>query len=231
MSKSFLALLSAIIILGVSALLACEQPTAEAKVKVEKLAAFAPNLPTVPTIPPPPYPTQYPDQSYSVYGLRKMIRNTLNTAVHVTGFVAKVYQPPPCPEGQRCPTPAAPHLWLADTPNEEDEVKLLLVAGYAENQGQIDEAVVAAMKGTPLEPLEGSDAPPIPVDLFKGAKVKFQGRYSYSTGGFGAGARGFQSSEGVLSYESHTIITESPEAPAVKAKPVQKAEGAAAPTQ
>jgi hypothetical protein len=220
MSKSFLASLSALVFLGAVALFGCEQ-TAEPKVNVEKLSDFTPNLPTVPNIPPPPHPTQYPDQSYSVYGVRKMIRNTINTALSVTGYVAKVYQPPECPEGKRCPTPAAPHLWMADMADEQDETKLLLVAGYAENQNQIDEAIEAAMKGKPLEVPEGSDAPPIPVDLFKGAKVKFQGSFSYSTGGFGAAARGFQSSDGVLSYTTHTIIEESPEAPPVKVKPGQ----------
>jgi hypothetical protein len=220
MSKSFLASLSAIIFLGACLLLGCEQAQ-EPKVNVEKLSEFTPNLPSVPTIPPPPYPTQYPDGSYSVYGVRKMLRNTLNTALSITGYISKVFQPPECPEGQRCPTPAAPHLWISDAPDEENEDKLLLVAGYAENQNQIDEAIEAAMKGQPLEVPEGSDAPPIPVDLFKGAKVKFQGSFAYSTGGFGAGARGFQSSEGVLSYTTHTILQESPIAPAVKAKPGQ----------
>ncbi len=220
MSKSFLASLSAITMLGTCALLGCEQ-SAEPKVNVEKLSDFTPNLPSVPTIPPPPHPTQYPDGSYSVYGVRKMIRSTINTAVGITGYIAKVYQPPECPEDKRCPTPAAPHLWLADMAGEEDETKLLLVAGYAENQGQIDEAIEAAMKGKPLEVPEGSDAPPIPVDLFKGAKVKFQGSFAYSTGGFGAAARGFQHSDGVLSYSTHTILEESPDAPPVKVKPGQ----------
>jgi hypothetical protein len=222
MSKSFLVSLSAIIFLGALGLLGCEQAQ-EAKVNVEKLSDFTPNLPSVPTIPTPPHPTQYPDGSYSVYGVRKMIRNTINTALSITGYVAKVYEPPPCPEDKRCPTPAAPHLWLADAADEQEETKLLLIAGYAENQTQLDEAVEAAMKGQPLEVAEGSDAPPIPVDLFKGAKVKFQGTFGYSTGGFGAAMRGFQHSDGVLAYSTHTIIQESPIAPAVKVKPGQMA--------
>jgi hypothetical protein len=212
--------MSAVCFLGVANLLGCEQ-TSEAKVQVEKLPEVKPNLPTVPTLPPPPYPTQYPDQSYSIYGLRKMIRNTINTAVTVKAFIAKVYQPPPCPEGKRCPTPAAPHLWLADAAAEEDEAKLLLVAGYAENQGQLEEATEAAIKGQPLEVAEGSDLPPIPVDLLKGAQVKIQGRFSYSTGGFGASHRGFQHSDGVLSYMTHTVLQPSPAQPEFKLLPGQ----------
>ena len=223
MSKPFLALLSAILMLITCGLLGCEQAQ-ESKVNVEKLADFTPNLPSVPTIPPPQHPAQYPDGSYSIYGVRKMIRNTINTALSVTGYIAKVYQPPQCPADKRCPTPSAPHLWLADTAGEEDETKLLLVAGYAENQKQIDEAIEAAMKGTPLEVPEGSDAPPIPVDLFKEAKIKVQGTFGYSTGGFGAGMRGFQHADGVISYITHSVLQESPHAPPVRAKPGQVVE-------
>ncbi|MBN1654290.1 MAG: hypothetical protein JXA30_11015 [Deltaproteobacteria bacterium] len=192
----------------VGILLGCEKSTGT-KVEVEKLDDIKPNLPSVPTLPPPPYPTQYGDQSYSVYGLRKMIKNTINTALSVTGYIVKVYQPPPCEDETKCPPPSAPHLWLGDSPNEEDETKLLLVAGYAENQQQIDDAIA----GKAPEISEGADLPPIPTDLFKGAKVKIQGRFGYSTQGF-VTDRGFQSSEGLLQYVSHQLIE--PGAPSAK---------------
>jgi hypothetical protein len=180
----------------------CEKNTGT-KVEVQKLDDVKPNLPSVPTLPPPPYPTQYSDQSYSVYGLRKMMKNTINTAVTVTGFIAKVYEPPPCEDKEgRCPTPSAPHIWLGDAPTEQDEMKLLVVAGYAENQEQIDDAIA----GKSPDIIEGEAAPPpIPKDLFKGAKVKIQGKFGYRTEGISTD-KGFQSSEGVLQYVSHTII-------------------------
>src|SRR5262245_3338843 len=103
--------------------LGCDK-AAEAKVQVEKLPDIKPSLPPVPTLPPPPFPTQYGDQSYSVYGVRRMLRKTIDTDVVVTGYIAKVYVPPECPPKQKCPLPPAPHIWLADTQGEQDDSKL-----------------------------------------------------------------------------------------------------------
>lgn len=194
---------------------------AEAKVQVEKLPAVTPSLPGVPTLPPPPYPTQLSDQSYTVFGLRKQLRKTIETDVSVTGYIAKVYIPPECPADAvklklKCPTPPAPHMYLADAPGESDESKLLLVAGYAENQISIDEAIEAAKKPKkPLTPeeqkeLDDTGILPIPTDFFAGAKVKVTGRFAYISGS------GFQSSEGVLGYAGHTTLEPAPEAAAAK---------------
>lgn len=181
-------------------LAACEQ-TAEAKVQVEKLPAVTPSLPSVPTIPPPPHPVQYEDQSYSVYGLRRAMRRTIDTEVSVTAYIAKVYVPPECPPKEKCPTPPAPHVWLADTKGEADDNKLLIMADYAENQVSIDDAIKDAKKGKEPDPeMADMGLLPIPVDLFPGAKIKAKGRFAYVSGG------GFQSSEGVLSYGGHEIL-------------------------
>jgi hypothetical protein len=133
---------------------ACEQ-TAAAKVPVEKLPDVKPTLPPVPTIPPAPYPIQYSDQSYSVYGLRRALRRTINTEVNVTAYIAKVFVPPECPPKEKCPLPPAPHIWLADTKTETDPAKQVLVGGYAENQKAIDDAMKEAKKGK-----AGKAAPP-----------------------------------------------------------------------
>ncbi len=208
MTKVFRFLCLTVVLFGVGLLLGCEQGP-KTEVQVEKMAALKPNLPSVPTLPPAPHPTQYSDQSYSVYGLRRQIRNTIGSEVSVTGFIAKVYQPPPCPEGQtRCPVASAPHMWLADSPDEPDKAKTLLVAGYAENQGQIDEAVEMAFKGQEPElPPESTGLLPIPVDFFKGAKIRVKGRFAYIS------SVGFQSSEGVLEYNGHTVLEAAAEAP------------------
>lgn len=183
------------------ALTACEQ-TAQAKVPVEKLPEVHASLPPVPTIPPAPYPVQYPDQSYSVYGLRRALRRTINTEVSVTAYIAKVFQAPECAEGEKCPLPPAPHIWLADTKTETDNTKMVLVGGYAENQKAIDEAIKEATKGKKgkAPPPEDTGLVPVPVDLFQGAKINLKGRFSFMSGA------GFQSSEGVLDYGGHTII-------------------------
>jgi hypothetical protein len=188
---------------------ACEQ-TASAKVPVEKLPDVKPSLPAVPTIPPPPFPIQYSDQSYSVYGLRRAIRRTINQEVQLTGYIAKVYIPPVCPpEGTpakeaktiKCPLPPAPHIWVADTKTETDNAKMVLMGGYAENQKAIDDAIAEAKKPKKkAAPPEDTGLIPVPVDLFQGAKVKLKGRFTYMSGA------GFQSSEGVLDYQGHEIL-------------------------
>jgi hypothetical protein len=181
-------------------LFGCEK-SQQAKIQVEKLGDIRPSLPEVPTLPPSPYPTQYPDGSHSVYGLRKQLRHVIENQVSVTGFVAKVYEPPPCGKNERCAKASAPHVWIADRPDETEPAKLLLLAGYAENQEQIDEAITRAKKGLPPEmPAEGTRLLPIPADFLKGAKVKVKGRFAYMTGG------GFQSSDGVLDYGGHEVI-------------------------
>ena len=192
----------------------CES-AGEAKVQVEKLPEVKPSLPAVPTLPPPPHPTQYADQSYSVYGLRRQLRKTIDTDVSVTGYIAKVYTPPECPPKQQCPLPPAPHIWLADTPGEQDDSKLLILAGYAENQASIDEAIKNAKKGKQptaeeLKEQEDMGILPIPTDFFPGAKIKVQGRFAYVSGS------GFQSSEGVLEYRGHETLEPAPEAAAAK---------------
>jgi hypothetical protein len=195
--------------------LGCEKAAGEAKVQVEKLPEVKPSLPGVPTLPPPPHPTQYADQSFTVYGLRKQLRKTIDTDVQVTGYIAKVFVPPECPPKQKCPLPPAPHMWLADTQGEADEAKLLLVAGYAENQAMIDEAIENDKKGKkPTEEeqkeIEEMGILPIPIDFFPGAKVKVKGRFAYISGS------GFQSSEGVLGYAGHETLEPAPEAAAAK---------------
>jgi hypothetical protein len=184
----------------------CEQK-AEAKVQVEKLADVKPNVPPVPTLPPPPHPIQYSDQSYSVYGLRRNLRRTIDTDVTVTAYIAKVYVAPECPPKEKCPTPPAPHVWLADVAGETDEMKYLIMADYSENQITIDEAIANEKKGKPQDPaeLEAMGMSPVPTDLFAGAKIVAKGRFSYVSGG------GFQSSEGVLGYESHTTTEPAPD--------------------
>lgn len=208
----FSRILCALALLGLVPVQGCDK-AAEAKVQVEKLPEVKPSLPAVPTLPPPPHPTQYADQSYSVYGLRRQLRNTIDTEVNVTGYIAKVYAPPECPPKQQCPLPPAPHMWLADVQGETDETKLLLVAGYAENQAAIDEAMTKAKRGkkpsaAELKEQEEMGLLPIPTDFFPGAKVKVKGRFSFVSGS------GFQSSEGVLGYGGHETLSPAPQAEA-----------------
>jgi hypothetical protein len=178
---------------------ACEQ-TAAARVPVEKLPDVKPTLPPVPTIPPAPYPIQFSDQSYSVYGLRRALRRTINTEVSLTGYITKVFTPPECPD-EKCPLPPAPHFWLADSKTEADPAKQVLVGGYAESQKALDDALKDAKKPkSKAPPPEDTGLIPVPTDLFNGAKIKLKGRFTYMSGA------GFQSSEGVLDYAGHETL-------------------------
>lgn len=200
--RRFTVLLCVNALLG-GAIYGCGQ-TAEAKVQVEKLPDVTPTLPPVPTLPPPPHPIQYGDQSYSVFGVRRAMRRTISTDVELTGYIAEVYQPPECDKGKKCPLPPAPHIWVADTKEETERSKMLLVAGYAENQAAIDDAVKDARRGKKVAPPEDSGLLPVPVDFIKGAKVKLKGRFAYMS------ASGFQSSEGVLGYNGHETLEPAP---------------------
>lgn len=191
-------------LLGTAPLVAgCEQG-ASANVEVEKLPDITPNLPEVPTLPPPPHPVQYDDQSYSVFGVRRAMRRTLDTDVSVTGYIVQVFQAPDCnPKRSECPPPPPPHFFLADTPTETDATKRLLVAGYAENQAEVDKAMRRARRVRRRANGEGA----IPVDLYPHAKVKVSGKFAHVSGS------GFQSSEGVLDYLNHETLERSPEDP------------------
>ena len=106
-------------LLALPAIVGCETK-AEAKVQVEKLPDIKPSLPGVPTLPPDPHPIQYGDQSFSVFGMRRAMRKTINTDLELTAYIANVYVPPECPPKEKCPLPPAPHMWLADIAGETD---------------------------------------------------------------------------------------------------------------
>ncbi len=178
---------------------ACDTQSAS-QVAVEKLPDIKPSLPAVPTLPPPPHPVQYPDGSYSLFGLRKRMKNTMDTELEMTGYVVETYVPPECPEDKNCPPARAPHVYLADTKDEQDPTKRILLVGYAENQKTIDEAIVDTKRGKYKPPDPESGLLPVPVDLFPGAKIKAKARFARVSGS------GFAQSDGVLDYRGHTTI-------------------------
>jgi hypothetical protein len=171
--------------------------------QVEYLEPVQPNLPEVPQIPPPPHPVTYPDSSYSVYGLRHRIRTTLDTDVSVTGYITEIYEPPPCEQGETCPRPAAPHFWIADSQGETDDMKRLMIVGYAENQDDIEEARRQGARGQERARADG--VVPVPIDLAVGNKIKVTGQFSLMSGA------GFNSSNGLVQYGGHeTLETANP---------------------
>jgi hypothetical protein len=135
---------------------------------------------------------------YTVYGLRARARTTMDTEVTLLGYIVDIYQPPECPDGDRCPPASAPHMWIADEPGEAEASKRLMVVGYAENQVAIDDAIKEAQRGRTPEPIPG--VVPIPTDFAVGAKVKVNGRFTRVSG------MGFNNSEGLLDYRGHETV-------------------------
>lgn len=88
-------------------------------------------------LPPPPSfkkdhaPALYPDQTLSVYGLRKDTKGLLNKTVRVKAFLLDVYECPKCPKGAKCKTCDAPHFFLSDRKNGKKD-KALMVTDYPE---------------------------------------------------------------------------------------------------
>jgi len=179
-------------------------PQAAEDLTIERLPDVEPNLPPVPPLPPPPHPVQYADSSYSVYGVRHRMANTVNTELEVTGWIVEVYIPPECPDEESCPPATAPHMWIADTQEEADPMHRLTVVGYAENQVQLDEWREAAAAGRPIEIDPETGQLPIPTDFDIGAKVKVNGRFARISG------TGFNISNGLLEYRSHETIEPAP---------------------
>lgn len=185
---------------GATSFAGCGQEGAASDLTIERLPDVDPSLPDVPTLPPPPYETQYDDDSYSVYGVRRRAAQTMDTDVAVTGYIVEIYTPPECPEDETCDPPAAPHLWLADSRDPGEDEDRLMLAGYAENQAQIDEAIEQAERGRYEPPEEGTGILPIPVNFRVGTKVKVQGRFTRVSGA------GFNVSNGMLEYRGHEIL-------------------------
>jgi len=159
----------------------------------EALPEIVPDLPEVPTLPPPPHPITYEDESYSVYGLRNRMRHMLDNDVTLTGYIVDIFDPPPCKAKKKddCPATAAPHLWIADTADENARENEMIVVGYADNHDQL----ARARSGRKVTTIDGTRV--VPGDLAVGQKIRTRGRYTLISAG------GFNSSNGLLEYTSH----------------------------
>jgi hypothetical protein len=191
-------------LISFSAVFGCDKSAETGNLKVEKLPEVRPNLPAVPTLPPAPYPLQYTDKSYSVYGLRKKSRDTMDKDVSVTGFIVEVYRAPKCEKDKPCPRAIAPHVWISDVSKETDAAKRLSIVGYADNQDKVDEAVAKAKHGAYKPPPDETGLPPIPTDFDVGAKIRVRGHFTRLSG------TGFNQSDGLLEYQGHETLEKAP---------------------
>jgi hypothetical protein len=178
------------------------------------------NLPAVPTLPPPPHPVEVSPGIYSVYGVRHQAARNWTKEVRVRGYIARAYVPivpgsrPPrvCTERDRC-LEEKPHVFIADTPNEQDPERLMMVTGYANFQSEIEEARLAARRGG-AAPGAGNPAlaeagltRTIPTDFYEGAQVTVTGYFKRRAD------NGQADSNGLLDYRSHETNQPSPQAP------------------
>ena len=85
------------------------------------------NLPPSPSFQKDHPPEQYTDSSFSIYGLKKKLKDNLEKELRVKGFIIEVYECPPCPKKAECKTCIKPHFWLADRANGSKEDALMVV--------------------------------------------------------------------------------------------------------
>ena len=133
-------------------------------------------LPPPPKFDRPKVPQVYPDQTLSVYGVRKGMEEHLGKEVRVKAVVVEVYQCPTCKRGTKCPPCDLPHFWVGDkreTPREE----ALLVADLPyDDRGKYKK-----------------------LRLDEGQTIVIAGTFTKQSN------TGFSSSEGLLVYKEHAV--------------------------
>lgn len=176
------------------------------------------NLPSVPTLPPPP-PLRSSDGAFTVYGVRHQAAREAaiwNHSQRVHGFIVSVYtarndRGQPCAERDRC-VEERPHVYIADTRDERDPQRTMMVTGYATFQHEIEQAKADARANR--HPSAAQQALidqgvqiPVPTDFDVGAEITVEGNFTRRA------ANGQADSNGLIEYRRHTTITPAPPAP------------------
>jgi hypothetical protein len=92
-------------------------------------------------LPPPPdfdegkSPEQWDDGAFSIYGLRRELDQNVEDGekgkdIIVKGYVQEIYVPEECPDGEVCPPPKQPHVWITDKPDEMGKKRAMMVVNY-----------------------------------------------------------------------------------------------------
>ncbi len=120
-------------------------------------------------------PVTHDDGSFSIYGLRKDIDQNVadgdaGKEIMVKGWVQEIYVAPECPEGEVCPPPKQPHVWITDHQGQEGKKRAMMVVNY---RFTIPEFELKDWKGQPEVVLE------------KGKQYTFKGKFKrFSDTGF-----------------------------------------------
>ena len=157
---------------------ACESdPPPETKKAAEEDSAPAikVQLPPSPDFDEGKSPEQWDDGSWSIYGLRAKLDQNVKEGeagkeLLVKAYVQDIYIAPECPEGEVCPPPKQPHVWVTDKPEEKGKKRAMMVVNY---RFQIPEWDAARWKDQPTVVLE------------KGKQYTFKGKFKqFSDTGF-----------------------------------------------
>ncbi len=130
--------LAPLLILSGGVLAACTSNSSGASFGAETEATALPPIKV--DLPPPPsfaasdIPEKTPEGDWSIRGVRKNQKTTINTKVKVKGFLLEVYQCPVCPKGQTCKLCDQPHFFLGDKADTKKEKALMVVDYLAPKQ-------------------------------------------------------------------------------------------------
>ncbi len=80
-------------------------------------------------------PEQWEDGAWSIWGLRRDIDKHVEegdngTEIMVKGWIQEIYIPPECPEGEACPPPKQPHVWVTDHQGEKGKKRAMMIVNY-----------------------------------------------------------------------------------------------------
>lgn len=147
------------------------------KLQQSSLPALQVRLPPSPSFKKDHAPALYPDNTLSVYGVRKKMKDMINKTVRVKGFVLDIYECPKCPKGAKCKTCDAPHYYLSDRKDGPKD-KALLVSDYPERDMKTNKKI----------------------KIEKGVRYIVTGLFAKRSG------TGFSSADGVLVFREHTPV-------------------------
>lgn len=144
--------------LGVAA---CDKPQEAEVAKTDEKDEPPPTNIKVDLPPPPNFdegkaPETWEDGSNSIYGLRQKLDQNVKEGeagkeIMVKGWIQEIYVPPPCPEGEVCPPPKQPHVWITDNQGEQGKKRAMMVVNY---RFQIPEFQAKMWKDAPQVVLE-----------------------------------------------------------------------------
>lgn len=178
MRNGFLLLVSALLIPACQSKDTGAVIGSETQPQAAQLPQIKVNLPPPPSFQKDHAPETYPEGAYSVYGVKKNMKDTLNKPVKVKGFLLEVYECPPCPKGTECKACRKPHFYLSDRAGGPKD-KALMVVDYPPEDPQTKKKLTFQV----------------------GAQYYVNGTFSKLSG------TGFSSSDGLLVYAGANLVS------------------------